>query len=51
MSIRLIDRTPPEPTGNTQQDLSELSDYCAYLREQINFILTTLNRRGNDGNQ
>lgn len=41
---KLIDRTPPETTGNTAQDLRAMQDYLNYLREQINFILTLIYR-------
>lgn len=50
MSVRLIDRTPPAPSGDVNQDIRALMDYCAYLQEQLNFILTNLNREaGNNG--
>lgn len=50
MSVRLIDKTPPAPTGDAQADVAALYQYCAYLQEQLNFILTNLNREaGNNG--
>ena len=48
--MRLIDRQPPAPTGDTKRDVDALYQYCAYLQEQLNFILTNLSREaGNNG--
>lgn len=44
--MRLIDRQPPAPTGDTARDVENIYSYLAYLMEQINFILTNLNREG-----
>jgi len=37
-----IDRTPPELTGDKDKDIKAISDYCAYLAEQLNYALTTI---------
>ena len=48
--IRLIDRTPPAPSGDAEKDAAAALDYMSYLREQLNFIITHLNREaGNNG--
>lgn len=43
--MRKIDRTPPRPTGDTQVDINAIITYLHYLREQINFIITNIERR------
>lgn len=48
--IRLIDKMPPAPSGDAQRDAAAALEYMSYLREQMNFILTNLNREaGNNG--
>ena len=39
-----IDKNPPEQTGNTSQDLTNILDYLSYLRETVNFALETLEK-------
>lgn len=40
-----IDKTPPAPTGDPQTDISAVITYLYYMREQINFILSIIERR------
>ena len=47
--IRLIDRTPPEMTGDAEKDMAALFNYISYLQEQLNFILTKIGRETNNG--
>ena len=47
--IKLIEKDPPPATGNAQADLQALEDYLAYLKEQLNFILTNLQRGQSSG--
>lgn len=47
--MRLIDKTPPSPTGDAQKDVQALYQWCAYLQEQLNFIITNMERVRQDG--
>jgi hypothetical protein len=38
----VIDKMPPEPTGISAKDVDNILDYLAYLREQTNFALQSL---------
>lgn len=42
--MRQIDRKPQALTGDTQKDLQAIAEYLAYLQEQINFILSGLEK-------
>ena len=42
----LIDRQPPTPTGNKDRDLQAMYEYLMYLQEQMNFILTNIEKGG-----
>ena len=44
MALRYIDKLPPEPTGNVKKDNEELYKYLFYLREQINALVSQLNK-------
>lgn len=46
--MRYIDRMPPVPTGNTQSDLQSIAAYLSYLQEQMNFILSAMDRKSQD---
>lgn len=37
-----IDRSAPEMTGDKEQDIRNLSDYCQYLAEQLNYALSVI---------
>ncbi|MBR4304214.1 MAG: hypothetical protein IKT81_02660 [Clostridia bacterium] len=39
-----IDKNPPQQTGKTQTDLTNILNYLSYLREQINFAVDTLEK-------
>ena len=43
---KFIDRNPPELTGDAKKDLAAMQNYLYYLREQVNFILSTMNKNG-----
>ena len=45
----LLDKQPPALTGDTRRDLQVLYEWAMYLYEQLNFILTNL-QRGEDSN-
>lgn len=47
--IRIIEKDPPVATGNVERDIKAQEDYLVYLREQLNFILTNIQRRENSG--
>lgn len=47
----LIDREPPRMTGNASQDARALRDYLMYLQQQLNFILTQLQKGGANGSE
>ena len=42
-----IDKNPPAQTGNTSRDIDGILLYLAYLRENINFALETLQKNIN----
>ena len=44
----MIDKMPPEPTGIGAKDVDNILDYLAYLREQTNFALQSLQDRIGD---
>ena len=46
--MRIIDKTPPAPTGDAQRDIQALNDYLTYLREQINFNINLANKEARD---
>ncbi len=48
-TLRKIEKRPPAPTGDAAADAQALADYLDWLREQINFILTLIERRLNEG--
>lgn len=39
-----IDRLPPEPTGNTKQDVEATEKYLFYLYERLNYIIDQLSK-------
>lgn len=41
----LIDKTPPVPTGDSKQDVASVYDYLSYMQEQLNYILTIIDKR------
>lgn len=47
--MKKLDRTPPRPTGNTQQDVKAMADYLNYMVEHLNWILTMLEKQINGG--
>ena len=50
---RRIDRLPPAPTGDPRRDSAAACEYLFYLREQLNFILSVMDRKEetDDGNE
>lgn len=40
----LIDKDPPALTGNRDADLKAMYEFLMYLKEQLNFILTNIER-------
>lgn len=40
----LLDRQPPAPTGDARRDTQALYEWAMYLYEQMNFILTNLQK-------
>lgn len=46
MAIKKIDKNPPTPTGDVKADIAALQSYLVYLREQINFALSQIDREG-----
>lgn len=47
--MRYIDRTPPVITGNTKADLQSIAAYLSYLQEQMNFILSSMEKQRKNG--
>ena len=45
MANRIIDKQPPKPTGNPEKDAKAALEYMAYLREQMNYILTQIYKK------
>jgi hypothetical protein len=43
-----IDKAPPVTTGDADKDLKALAEYCWYLYEQINFIVSQINKTGGE---
>ncbi len=48
--MKKIDKAPAPLTGDVRKDQQELRNYLVYLREQLNFILTQINKEQNGGN-
>ena len=53
--MKKIEKNAPMLTGNPEEDVRLLASYVTYLREQINYILTLIDRRfkeeeANNGN-
>lgn len=46
--MRYIDKLPPTMTGNTREDVQSIASYLLYLQEQINFILSAMDRKSQD---
>jgi hypothetical protein len=46
---KYIEKVPPKLTGDTTRDLAELLRYQTYLREQINFLLSTIYKKVEGG--
>ena len=40
-----IDRTPPAVSGKTEDDVRRLQDYIVYLHEQLNYILSQIEKQ------
>ena len=38
----MIERRPPQTTGDAAADAQQLAEYLEYLRQEINFILTLI---------
>ncbi len=47
--MKKIEKRPPAPTGDPAADVRAQAEYLDYLREQMNFILTLIERRFNEG--
>ncbi len=47
--MRYIDKLPPAMTGNTQTDLQSIAAYLCYLQEQMNFILSAMDKKSGIG--
>lgn len=47
--MRYIDKLPPPVTGNTQADVQSIAAYLLYLQEQMNFILSTMDKKSETG--
>lgn len=50
MKIKKLDISPPQPTGDSKVDLKALHEYLSYQTEQINYILTLIEKELNNGN-
>ena len=46
---KLIEKTPPDLTGDSETDTAAMRNYLLYLREQFNFILTNIYKELNHG--
>ncbi len=40
-----LDKMPPVSTGDVRKDLRETMEYLIYLQEQMNFILSKINKQ------
>lgn len=47
--IKTIDRDPPIPTGDAKRDSDAMYRYLVYLMEQLNYILTLIQREDDNG--
>ena len=48
MKGRKIDKRPPNLTGDPKEDAQKVEDYLNYLRDQMNFILSTIYKYGKE---
>lgn len=39
-----VDRVPPNPTGDNKADIQAVIDYLAYIQDEINRLISILNR-------
>lgn len=46
---KFIDRMPPTETGDRDRDIRAIMEYQAYLREQLNFILSLIYKQNREG--
>lgn len=51
MKIKKIDKLPPSPSGETKKDLAAMLEYLCYLREQINFALSIVEKEEHGKNE
>jgi len=49
--IKRIEKRPPAPTGDEKQDIRQIVEYQNYLYEQLNYILSLIDRKLNEGGQ
>jgi len=47
--IKIIEKDPPVAKGVNETDIKAIEDYLVYLREQLNYILTLIQRGQNNG--
>ena len=47
--MKKIEKRPPALTGNPTEDNRRMAEYLEYLREQMNYILSLIERRLNEG--
>lgn len=46
---KYIEKTPPARTGDAERDIAALLQYQAYLREQVNFLLSIIYKKMEQG--
>lgn len=46
---RYIDKLPPKPSGEVIKDIEALYGYMFYLREQINYLISQINKGEQNG--
>ncbi len=44
---RYIDKLPPKPSGDSKKDIEALYEYLFYQREQINLLVSEINKGEN----
>ena len=48
-TIKKIEKRAPLPTGNAAEDIRRQSEYLDYLREQLNYIFSLIQKQMNEG--
>lgn len=46
VTVKKIDKQLPAKTGDLQKDIDGIRNYIIYMREQINFALNSIDKRG-----